>query len=218
MDEKLTLLNKKLDKVVQDNKVVTDKVSEIEKENNKLKQVNTSLQNYISELKSRMNNLEQGSRKNCLVINGVKETFAERVADNGDNSLTSTREDTMKAICSVFHETVNVSVTPSGIKSAYRMKSKNDGPRPLLVTFHTSSLRDTVMKPSRPKQRLSFQGAPIYFSDYLTTTNSELFHKARDLVKNHVAFTTWIRDGQLFVKWSYDARPVRIMSATDLIH
>ena len=43
LDEKLTQLNKKLDKVMQDNKVVTDKVSEIEKENNKLKQVNTKL-------------------------------------------------------------------------------------------------------------------------------------------------------------------------------
>ena len=48
-------------------------------------------------MKIRINQLEQKMKKNCIVISGVKETFAERT-DNGafaNNPPLTTREDTV---------------------------------------------------------------------------------------------------------------------------
>ncbi len=216
LEEKLNHFNKKLDKIVQDSKSISDKICAVEHENAKLKHINDGLQSEITDLKLHVNNLEQESRKNCLVIADVKETFAERVADSGDQVLANSREDTTNTICSVFRDTVGVTVSPSDIQAAYRMKSKGNGPRPLLVTFYSPSVRDTVIKSRRPKQKLLFQGTAIYFNDYLTATNSALFRKAREHVKNRNASSAWVRDGKLFIKWSDTARPDRITNASDL--
>ena len=62
---------------------------------------------------------------------------------------------------------------------AHRLRSKRTGPRPILVSFNSISLRSAVAKARRPKQTLKYKGLNIYFNDHLTRVNSNLAHKAR---------------------------------------
>jgi hypothetical protein len=222
LDEKLGQVNKRLDKIIQDNKNIIDRINLVEQEYDRIKNLNSGLRNEVNELKIKVNQLEQGSRKNTLLIAGIKETFAERVDDGGstDNPSQNIREDTVKTVCTVIKEACNITIHPSDIQAAYRLNTKRNTvnlPRPLLVTFHTSSLRNSVVGCRHPKQTLSFRGANIYFNDYLTAVNSSLFRKARDMVKHGDASSTWIREGQIFVKWSLTAHPTRITSIADLV-
>jgi hypothetical protein len=221
LDEKLNEVNKRLDRIIHDNKTVIDRVSAVEQENTKLKQLNDGLQGEVNDLKIKMNQLEQGTRRNTLLISGVKESFAERVNDGGtvDDPPENIREDTVKTVCTVIKEACNINVLPSDIQAAYRFNNRRNttgSPRPLLVTFHTSSLRSSVINSRRPKQTLSFRGTNVYFNDYLTAINSSLFRNARDMVKRGDAASSWVKDGQVFIKWSVSERPTRVTCMSDL--
>ena len=62
--------------------------------------------------------------------------YAERTspASEDDNPSSISREDTIKTAYDVFKEVCNVTVTAADIALAYRLKSRCDGPRPLLVS------------------------------------------------------------------------------------
>jgi hypothetical protein len=160
----------------------------------------------------KVNQLEQHARRNNIVISGVVESYAERtdVAVPGEASATPpqpSRDDTIRTVCQVIHEACNITVSPADLSSAHRLQSKRPGPRPILVSFNNSSLRTSVTKARLPRQQLKFRGASIYFNDHLTKLNSDLSHKARQLVKAREAHSTWVREGQVLVKWSAEARP-----------
>ena len=220
LDEKTDHINKKLDKIINDNKLVLDRITEIERDNDKLKHLNASLQSEISDLKTVVNQLEQGARKNIILISGIKESYAESAIEGGttDEPPQDQREDTVKTVCSVIKEACNLDLTSTDIQVAYRLKAKRNSiqPRPLLVTFHSSATRDAVFKARQPKQTLTYRGSNIYFNEYMTATNSSLFYKARNLVKTDSAHSTWIKDGKIFVKWSERGRPVQIKTLADL--
>ena len=114
--------------------------------------MNDGLHHEIAEMKICNNQLKHNTKKNCIVISGVKETFAERTDDcaPADNPPLTTREDRVSTVCSVrsILETCKLTVTSSDVKSVYRLKTKRPEPYPILVTFHTTSQRDKVVKSS----------------------------------------------------------------------
>ena len=221
-NEKVGHVNKKLDKIIQDNKSLLDRMAIIERENDKLKHLNAGLQTDIDNMSIKINQLEQGAQRNTLLISRVSETFAERVTDGGnvDNPPQNVREGTINTVFTVIKEACKIIVNSSVIQTAFRLRAKSNlmQPRPLLVTFNSSSVRDSVVKSQRPKETLTFRGSNIYMNDYLTSTNSTIFRKARELVKDGTAFSAWVRDGQIFVKWSQSSRLSRINCMADLTH
>ena len=72
------------------------------------------------------------------------------------------------------------------------------------------------MKSRRPKQTLRFQNSSIYINDHLTKFNSDLSLKARQLVKQKEAYSTYICDGRVYIKWSQGSTPVQVVSLSDL--
>ena len=192
LDEKVGLVNKKLDKIMQDNKSLLDRMAIIERENDKLKHLNAGLQTDIDNMSMKINQLEEGARRNTLLISGVSETFAERTdGGNADNPPQNVREGTINTVCTVIKEACKINVNSSDIQTAFRLRTKSNStqPRPLLVTFNSSSVRDSVVKSRRPKETLTFRGSNIYMNDYLTSTNSTIFCKAREFVKDGIAFS-----------------------------
>jgi hypothetical protein len=166
----------------------------------------------------KVNLLEQQARKNNIIISGVVETYAERTSEASDesNPPSLAREDTIATACAVFKDSCNVTVTTTDIATAFRLKSRRGGPRPLLVSFHSSITKAAVVRARRPKQTLKYKQNDIYINDHLTSFNSELSNKARRLVKDHEAFSSWIHNGQIFIKWSRDDLPSPINTLADL--
>ncbi len=224
LDEKMVPILSKLDEIVKDNKTLQKRISNVEQENEKLKQQNDGLQLSLVSLTTKVNLLEQTGRRNNIVITGIPETYAERTeeaifGDDGEIDASSTphpsREDTIKAVCSVLHEACNIEIKPADISSAFRLRSKRTGPRPILVSFHSMGLRSSVVRARRPKQQLRFKGSNIFINDHLTKLNSDLAYRARQYVKQREAHSTWVRDGQIFVKWSTNSNPTVIHAMAD---
>ncbi len=215
-DEKINPVIQRLDAIIKDNKALNDRIAAVEKENDKVRIQNDGLAGDVKLLKSRINVLEQVGRKNNIIINGVAETFAERVTDHDDAVPIESREDTIKSVCTVVAEACGVTITPTDIQSAYRLKTRRPGPRPILVSFNSYTTRQSVVKSRRPRQKLTFRGTPVYINDHLTEINAELSRKARDLVKKHEAFATWTNEGRVFIKWSENSRPSNVQSLGDL--
>ncbi len=186
LEERLAPLMKKLDGIIADNKVLHNRVDAVERENGQLKQINVGLEESLRNVNLKINQLEQTSRKNCLVISGVGETFAERVTEAGqeDAPPQHSREDTIKAVCSVLRESCKVEVSPQDIQSAFRLRSRRNEPRSILVSLHSNTLRASIMRARQPKQQLLFHGSPIFINDHLTKSNADLAFKARQLVKS----------------------------------
>lgn len=211
-EEKLMPLVKKIDALTSDFKSVKTQLSSVAGENEKLSRT-------TADLELRVNLLEQALRKCNIVISGVPETYAERVVDAADDnsgSATITRDDTIKSVCDVLKVTCNVQVSPSDIQSAARLQSKRPGSRPLLVSFYSAALRSAVCNARRPKQTLMYNGTQIYISDHLTKYFSDLSYQTRLLVKQKNAHSTWVRNGQIFIKWSVHDKPSQVRSMSDL--
>jgi regulator of replication initiation timing len=215
LDEKLKPINESLSKIMNEQKKLSDRIESVEKEQNNIIKENDKLYSELDYFRAKLNHIEQNARSNSFVIDGISETYAERVADVGDGEATS-REDCIASVRSAIKESCNIEVSPTDIVSAYRLKTRrSNAPRPILVTFHSTSLRQKIIKSRRPKQTLVYQHKSIYFNDHLTEMNNELLHKAKTFVKNHDAYAAWVRDGAVFVKWEQDSKPVRIRSYGD---
>ena len=219
LDEKINTVLQRLGKLIKDNKIMSDRISKIEVENDKLKQINAKLQDTVDTINCKVNILEQYTRKNNIVITGVKESYAERAvaAEEDDGSPVIAKEDTIKTVCSVIKEACNITIQPTDIQTAFRLRNNRGGLRPLLVSFHSSSVKTSITSTRRPKQTLTYRGSNIYLNDHLTPLNSELAHNARQLVKQRQAFASWVRDGQVFVKWAKDDRADRVTKLVDLL-
>ena len=220
LEEKMTPMLTRLDIIASEMKTIHTRMLNLEQDNSKLKQMNGGLQGSVTGLTAKVNQLKQTSRKCSVVITGVKETYAKRtseaVSEDGEQSDTLTREDTVKTVCKVLKDACKVDAEPSYIQPAVRLYSKAKGPRPLLVTFHSTSLLSFVVMAHRPKQTLIYDGASMYVNNHLIRYNTDLFFKTRLLVKKKMAHSTWVRDGRILIIWSVNSRPVAIFSVSDL--
>ena len=203
LDENLTSLVTKLDIISTDIQAVNARIQAIEHENTKLKQLHDGLRATVDGLAAKVNLLEQASRKCSLIISGVPETYAEWAvdapSDDGADPPVITREDTIKTVIDVHKVACNVTVTATNLQSATRLYSKRTGPRPLLVTFYSLALLNSVVKARRLKQTLQYKNALTFINDHLTKLNTDLSFKARQLVKQEDAYSTYVRDGRIYI-------------------
>ncbi len=205
--------------LLSDYKAANDRCDKLDEAYNFLLKQNNELAKSLDDTKNKINQLEQGQRSRNLIISGVKETYAERTDEGQANGtpLIAPREDTMRTTCSVIQEACGIAIGPEEILTTYRLNTKSSGPRPILVSFHSSATRSAIIKARRPRQVLSFRGSSVYFNDDLTPVNALLFKQARQLVKDKQAFSAWTSDGQPMIKWMENTCPKRISTAADLM-
>lgn len=215
LQEMAVPLNKKLDKLLADHKLIIDRGAKVETENAKLKETNDGLLEKVNQLHRKVSQLEQTQLQCDVIVHGVKETFAERTEERSDGDAGS-RADAVAVACTLFKDACGIFVGPSDIHAAYRLRTKAPGPRPLLVSFTSKALRTAVVTARRPKQTLTFNGSKIYIYDHLTSNSAEIFRKARRLVKDKEASATWTRDGLIFIRWTDNGKPTRVRMLSDL--
>ena len=93
----------------------------------------------ISSLLNKIDELEQYSRRNCLLINGIKKADPPKENVSEETSEVSTQENTDIAVLLIFNEKLGVDVHIKDIDRTHRIgkqKQKNkDAPRPVIVKF-----------------------------------------------------------------------------------
>jgi len=213
LTEQLKPLDRKLNQIIRENKLLE---LHLHLENEHLLSTN-------NECNIKLNHFEQAERANNVLIHGIKPSYAEQlsITDDGDDDhlaalSLSTQPHTLKTVCAILSESCKIETSPSDIKAAYRLKSKT-GKLPLLVAFHSTALRNSVLKSRKPKETLRFREHPIYINEHLTAFNTDLFFKARQMVKDKKAFGAWTSDGQILIKWTSLSKPQRVVSVKDLV-
>lgn len=151
------------------------KVTELENEN-------TSLKSRIQLLEDKLDRSEQYSRRNCLRLSGIPETANESVDEK---------------IMEVLN-TLDAEVTLDNIDRAHRVgKPKGGSHRDIIIKFSTYRSRRKIMI---NKKQLKTQGKRIYINEDLTRTRSDIFYRARSLVKSKKVQNTWTADGTIIIK------------------
>lgn len=97
-----------------------------------LMEENKDLKNEINILKNKIKFIEDDKRKNNLIIFGIKEEQES--------------ESTIENVTNLLNNKSTISVTSLEINAAYRLGSKNNKTRPVLVSFTTSWKRNQVLK------------------------------------------------------------------------
>ena len=170
-NDKISILNSKCDDLqskYEVSKAVSDRLFA-----EKLK-----LDNKIHDLEDSINDLEQYSRRNCLLIHGVKK---------------KARENTDELALDVFNNSLEINTTVNDICRSHRISKKRpDKTRPIIVKFLSYRSRQQVFANKR-----KLKGSSVSVSESLTKTNFNLLRKSQvSLGKSNV----WTFDGRICFK------------------
>lgn len=171
-----------------------------------------SLESENDLLKSRLNETENNLRLDSLVIHGLREA-----PKNPDSSADSVATQAVLDLCS---DQLGLEIAESDISYAFRIPSNaKDRSRPMIVSFVSRRVRNMVYSSRKTLRGSSKPGAQeIYINEHLTKTNAQIYAKARNLVKEKRATSTWTTGGIVYLRQSesVNERPKKIASLKSL--
>ena len=171
---------------------------ELEKRDSQIKE----LRKNLTTVEDRLEEIEQYSRRNCLVIHGVKET---------------TGESTDNLIRNLAKEKLNVDIKPENIDRSHRIgmggKSDRKGRplhRPIIAKFTGYSPRSLIYS-----ARSKLKSTGIYIHENLTNDRQKLLKKVK-VRYSQPDQKVWTQDGKIKVKTeNRQNRMFTIASKTD---
>lgn len=179
--ESLTSMSKKLDNL---EKSLKEKDEEIENLENKIQLLDERNQDLLTENKDisdRLDDLEQYSRRNCLLLHGVRE-------DDDEN--------TDEIILSTIATEIGINITEQDIDRTHRLGRPNrrDGkPRPIIVKFSRYNVRNKVYQYKR-----NLKGKRYLITESLTSHRMRLFKEAQ---QEYGITNVWTSDGRILYKF-----------------
>lgn len=181
-----------------------------------------SLGKTVASFESRMNEQEQYSRRDNLVISGLKfnKPFNRAVNDDADaaddafqpdrdpiNGAVQVKQDwstgDRNIMAQNFIQTINqrmeTAYSVQDILDIHSMRPKstnsaNDGTN-IVVRFNNRRTRDEIYF-----KRKFLKGSKIFINEHLTASNSKLFKAARDARSQHRIDNTWTKNCKIFIK------------------
>lgn len=172
MNEKFEDINKKFDNYEKERK-------EKEKEIKDLKEKVSILSNEKKDLEKIIDRQEQYSRRNCILIHGVKE---------------EQNEDTDNVVVKIIKDNLEEDVPLTELDRSHRIGKKNSNgkARPIIVKFARYNVRRKVFY---SKKKL--KGKNISITESLTKFRMEKLQEARELYDRK---NVWTYDGRIMFK------------------
>lgn len=156
-------------------KSVTFDLEESSKKCATLEEQNRSLQSEINTLQDDIDNLEQYSRRNCLLIHGVKEKKDE-----------NTNHQSLK----VFRDNLKLDIQSSDLDRSHRIGKHQPGKtRPIIVKFARYDQRRRVFVSKK-----LLKGSGIGITENLTSRRLKLLQRAKEYEK---VSSAWTSDGRI---------------------
>ena len=124
---------------------------------------------------------------------------------------------------------IDCPVEESDIRDVYRINTKLDSNKPIVVNFNSVLLRDKVLNAVKVHNKrskdmlntaqLKLEGPsqPIFTSESLTFSKKKLFFMARDFAKTHEFQYCWTSHGKIYVRKKEGDRFQRLDSEEDLL-
>lgn len=133
----------------------------------------------IKQNEKQMEEMEQYSRRNCIVIHGLKDETEETII-----------EDTDATAINFFKNHLNIAVNKVDIDRTHRLPSRN---KPLIVKFVRHNLKSKVFAAKK-----NLRGKPIYLTESLTKSRLNCVRLLKENKDNKTIFSYWSWDGKLF--------------------
>ena len=171
LTESITFINERFDQYEEERKEKDKFIEELKKEN-------SNLTEHVKDLEQNVDRQEQYSRRNCLLIHGIK---AEK-DENTDNVV-------IKFIQDDLQEEINI----ADLDRTHRIGKVNNGKsRPIMAKFARYNVRKKVF---RNKRKL--KGKNMSITESLTKIRVSKLNEARDLYNRN---NVWTYDGRIMVK------------------
>lgn len=167
-----------------------DKISKLEK-------LLEAKDKKIHELENRIDDLEQYSRKEDIIVSGLKivRPYAEVVEGEAQDPRQEKRNFTESQTLDTLNQH-GMEITENEISACHVIgKRKDDGSQSVIIRFVSRKSKMRVM--ARGK---NLKNTGIYVNEHLTKKNGEIAKKARDLKRAKKVMDTWVRDTKIFVK------------------
>ena len=139
------------------------------------------LSSQVSGVSEELDDIQQYSRRNCLLVHGLKENKDESTDD---------------LVLNLFNEKLGVAVDISMIDHSHRLGpvrgENNLKPRPIIVKFCSDRIRKAVFTPER-----KLKGSGISVTENLTKQKMKLLNEVQKVIGKG---NSWTGDGFIFVK------------------
>ncbi|KAF9412467.1 hypothetical protein HW555_009037 [Spodoptera exigua] len=124
---------------------------------------------------------------------------------------------------------LNIDIETSGIRDIYRVNTKTDNNKPIIVEFVSKLTKEniiTAVKKFNSENRnnklntthLQIKGPqnPIYVAETLTASARKLFYLSREFAKEHNYSFCWVANGRIFLRKAEGQKSTRVDSESDL--
>ena len=174
-------------------KEITDTLLMVQNENVLLKKEVSDLQTRIASLETRCEAQDQENRANSLILfNGWAESPNESVQGKTKSYL---------------KDVLDINIDDTDIVKCHRIgrTDRNDRsakPRPILVKFHSTSLKSEVLNARRKKRNFSSADypSPVFINEDLTDARRAVYARCRKLKKEKRILDCWTQNGRVLIK------------------
>ena len=219
--EQLRILAEKVEKVSTKQDQMSakqDQIADLMQEVKHLREVNARQQVKIESLEDRVDELEQYTRKDDLIITGLKvkhRSYARAASGDGDEAGGAAPPSELNQLeCKVveFFESKDMQVNQDYISTCHVLgKGDRENPPKIIVRF---SNRKEKVRLLRQGRKLKDTG--VYINEHLTRKNVQIAKHARKLRKDKEVNDTWTRNCIVFVKLT-DLSVRKVLSAQDFV-
>lgn len=155
----------------------------------------TSLEMENVQLRTKLDEVENLSRLNNVVIHGLPEPNVGKTTASSAKSRSN--QSSIPEIIELCTARLHLHIDEPDISFAYRIPGKGKY-RPLVVGLSHRRARDAIYDSRKLLRNMSNSDSPtIYINEHLTRMNSQLYAKARSLVKARKIHSTWTAGGRL---------------------
>ena len=147
--------------------------------------------------------LEQYSKRNNLVVSGIPDSAQ-------DSELEST-------VTSIVSDT-DVNVESREVEECHRIGKSNNGSKKTIIRFVNRKYCKKALLNRKQLERINLKkhhlvsGTRIFINENLTVKNEHLAFNCRQLKKGNYIFSTFTKNGTVYVKQNENSRPVAILN------
>lgn len=181
----------------------------------------------VKQLEKRLNDMERYSRRDSLVFHGIKsasysEAAATQNLDDSEVTINTAMSSptTEETLLKFLNGKLGVKVTANDISVAHRLPSRMSAPRtaaasqappPIVCKFTNRKIRDSIIR-----KRKDVKAAGYYINEHLTQLDSQIFQKARALLREKRIASCWTYNGITFIKKRETDTPMKVFTIGDL--
>lgn len=195
----------------------SNKFDEIIANINKLENERREQQKYVQLLENKLESMERSLKCSTIEIRNIpKSQQKETTAD-------------LVNLVQKLGTTVNIDVEPTGIRDIFRVNTKSDSYKPVIVEFTSKLTKESIIaavkkfnhenknsKLNTSHLQLKGTQTPIYVAETLTTNARKLFYLCREFAKEQKYAFCWVTHGRIFLRKAEGQEQIRVDSESDL--